>query len=382
MKGVRTVFLTAIRRSKALLIIAFALSVGLILIGMLIMGQTEENIGIIRIGILDSDSSAVSNDMARYFEEDLEMETITTMNLDELRSALVDKRISAMVEIPSGFEAALMQGDAVKPIRLTVMGDYANEAFIRAYIDSYVESLKTLLVAANGDTIKLGELLKATIADDFKVQTQGKNAELLRVESERDSFGAIIGLYQIISFLLAIGMCNMLYADRKGGTFVRVRASNVRAVAYTTAMGLVGVVISLLVIALPLILIYFSNIETGVPMNITVLTTFVYSLFVIAFGLFAGLCMPSLDSIVALIVIVATITSMVGGAFFPLDAAPEFFRNLAVITPQYWFSDIISSFREGAGHWIENIIAILLMAAIFFILSGVRFAMKGTAKTI
>ena len=380
MKAFTTVFLTALRRSKALMIVAVCLSVGLVFVGLLIVSQTEEYIGIIRVGLIDSDNSHVSTDLARYIEHDLDIEIEKTMGLDELKTELVDKRISAIIEIPMGLEAGLLTGEETPGIGLTVMGDYANEAFLRAYLNSYIESLNTLLAFSDGDVNTLAELLGEVNAGGIKVSTKDKNSEILRIQSERDSFGAIIGLYQIISFLLAIGLCNMFYADRKGGTFARVRASNVRATAYTTAMGLVGIVISLLVIALPLALVAITNLDTGVPMGVTVLATFVFSLFIIAFGMFAGLCMPSLDSIVALIVIVATITSMMGGAFFPLDTAPEFFKNFAIITPQYWFSDIMSSYRDGAGHWVENIVAILLMAAIFFILSGVRFVMKSTAK--
>ena len=381
MKEFGTVFITALRRSKTLMIIAIGLSVGLVLIGMLIVGQTEENIGIIRIGLIDSDNSHVSSDLAYYIKNDLGLEIEASLSLDELKTELVDKRISAIVEIPAGLESGLLRGESVSRINLTVMGDYANEAFLRAYLNSYLDSLNTLLAFSNGDANSLAELLDEVSAGGISVKTKDKNTEILRLKSERDGFGAIIGLYQIISFLLAIGLCNMLYNDRKGGTFTRIRASSVSATAYTTAMACVGAVISLLVIALPLILMYVSDLNTGMPVGITVLITFVYSLFVIAFGLFAGLCMPSLDSIVALIVIVATITSMMGGAFFPIETAPELFRNFAIITPQYWFSDIVSSYHAGSGHWVPNVVAILLMAAIFFILSGVRFVMKGTAKT-
>ncbi|GHU62922.1 hypothetical protein AGMMS49983_05310 [Clostridia bacterium] len=401
--GLWTVFHTALRRSRAMMIVAVAISVGLLLIGGVSIGQTEISVSGIRIGLLDQDRSTVSADLTRYLSEDLGLDVRDGMSLDELKTELLDKRISAIIEVPEGFEAAALRGaasdggaadaepggsaaeaadTAMARIRLTVMGDYANEAFLRAYLDGYAGSLKTLIAAAGGDAARLHTLLADTAANDFSVQVADKNEELLRTEAERNGFGSMLGLFEIISFLLAIGLCSMLFADRKGGTFTRVQASNVRAGAYTTAMGLVGVVISLLIIALPLIFTAVARLDAGMPMGVIILIVFVYSLFVIAFGLFAGLWMTSQEGIVALVVIVATISSMVGGAFFPLETAPEIFQKLAVITPQYWFNDVVDSyFFTDAGHWGTGVCVILLMAAIFFILAGVRFVMKGSAKT-
>ena len=110
-------------------------------------------------------------------------------------------------------------------------------------------------------------------------------------------------------------------------------------------------------------------------MTTAIVLCIAYALFIIAFSLVMGLYLPSKNSILAAIVGTSTITCLLGGAYFPLDTAPEFMQNAARFTPQFWFMDVVRNLQGGLEiNWEFNLLIILMFAFLCFILSGIRFA--------
>jgi ABC-type multidrug transport system permease subunit len=83
--------------------------------------------------------------------------------------------------------------------------------------------------------------------------------------------------------------------------------------------------------------------------------------------------MPGQGGILAVIIAVTTITSMIGGAWFPVDMAPQFFQTLGQFTPQHWFFEAVNAWQTGAGGAVGPTIVILLAAALCFVLAGIQF---------
>ena len=372
MKNFGALFKGGFSRSKGILATAVAVSVGVALIVISVINSVGSDAGAIKLGFIDRDGSIVSAGFARYLADDLGIELVLSDNADEMNTELVEKHISGLIEVPAGFEAGLLAGDP-DPVLLTFMDDYANESFSRGYIDSYMQSLGVVSMAAGGDGGALESLLELTGEKSVPVAAFEKDVEAVREQADKDGYRLMVGFFMMFSFIMSISIATMLFSDRTEGTYRRIKAGRVTSFEYVSSVAAIGALLMLLIGA-PSIAIYaLSGSDPGVPITATIGLCVAFSLFVIAFGLLIGLVMPGHGGIVALIVAVTTISSMLGGAWFPIDMAPKFFQAMGHFTPQFWFFEAVSAWQTGSGSPAGPTLIILLAAALCFVLAGVQF---------
>jgi ABC-2 type transport system permease protein len=373
MRKMLDLFRWNLRREKIALIITVGASLVILLTGALIMDVSSNNFVSTNVAVTDEDHTAVSEDMIRYLADDLQMEVITDYTGEEIQTALVEKDISAAITIPAGYQDSLL---ALEPTTLpvTVLGDYENAAFVQGYLDRYAASLAELAVGADGSADAYEELLADAKESAVKVNTVEKNDELLKKDAQMDGFLSAVGFYIMFSFMLMISLSAMLISDRKNGTFRRIKAANVSSLSYTGAYVLVGLLGAMLMLVVPLAACRIAGIYTGVPFGAMVLILFCYAVFVVAFGLLIGIITPSINGALTIIIAVCTITSMLGGAWFPIETAPKVLQMLGRFTPQYWVLQTLQDYQGSGGSLLAPVSILLLASVLCFILSGVRFA--------
>ena len=382
MNNIIALFKGGLSRSKGILIVALAASIGVAFLIIVGTSSMITDIGSIRLGFIDRDASAVSSDFARHLEDDLGMELVISDSVDDMNTELVNKRISGIIEVPPGFEEALLS-EAVIPVELTFAGDYANEVFTRGYVESYMQSLGLLSLAAGGDKAELGLFLEDARSNRVSVETLAKDEELFQDQKDRDIYRLMIAFILMLGFYMSISIAGLLFTDRTNGTYRRIKAGSVTSFQYVSSVAAIGVILMLLINGPSLGLYAVAGGDPGVPFAATAGLMAAYSLFVIAFGIFVGLVMPSFSGIIALTVAVATITSMLGGAFFPVEMAPAAFHAMGHIAPQFWFFEAVNAIQTGVGNPLGPALIILLMAVLFFVLSGIYFAgNRGMLRTV
>ncbi|MDR0851040.1 MAG: ABC transporter permease [Clostridiales Family XIII bacterium] len=386
MKSVFVILKNALRQGKMFILLAAAGGILLCFLFQLFTGTITEEAGAIHVGLIDEDVSAVSSDLGLFLEEDLGMDVILSGDLDAMKTALIEKDISAIIIVPTGFEASLLTDSAVdlgKSVETIFADDYVNSAFTRGYLENYTVSLVGLAAAAAGDADKLKLLLKETRTGAFEVKTLAADQAYLDRMQTATIFRVTLGFYLIIVFLLAIGFTNMIFSDRADGRYQRIRGSHIPPVAYISGMCLFGFIGAALMIGVYMLYVRISGTQIGIPYGEMFILCFAFGLFVVAFSLVSGLYLPSRNSILACIIGVSTITSMLGGAYFNIDTAPIFMQQLARFTPQFWFMDAVDATVRGeSDNWGTNALIIFLFALLCFILSGVKFASNKPARKI
>ena len=372
MNNFAALFKGVLSRSRGILFTAVACAIGIAALVTGVVNSVGEEASIIKLGLIDRDGSLVSADFARYLEDDLGIALVFSDSYDEMNTKLVDKKVSGIIEVPEGFENGLLTGIR-NPVILTFMNDYANEAFTRGYIESYIQSLSAISMASGGDSGTLGSLLAAAAENRIPVALTEKDNALIQAQMDREGYRLMISFIMMFSFIMSISIANILFSDRMAGTYRRIKAGRVTSFEYVASVTAIGAFMMLLINGPPLVIFALYGGDAGVPIIATAGLVAVYSLFIISFGLLIGLVMPTNGGIIAVIVGVTTITSMLGGAFFPIEMAPRFFRVLANITPQYWFFEAVGAWQTGAGSAAGPTLIILLAAALLFVLAGIQF---------
>jgi ABC-2 type transport system permease protein len=293
-----------------------------------------------------------------------------------LETELVEKRVSAIVEVPAGFGETVV-AEQPAALLVTYMDDYANRVFLQAYLEEYSASLSILAGAAAGDEARFEGLLDELRANSSEVSSIPLDADLARREGIWSVFSNVLGFFLMIGAMVTIGMAYILHDDRAAGIYQRLRASNMSAVSYVGGVCLAGFLAALLIVVV--LFSYLALIGEGeeLPLWPTFGFCLLFGLFAVAFALVCGLLVKSRLGILWTIIGISVPFSLMGGALFPIDVAPQFMQQIAHISPMFWFMEGLEGIRVADGGTILLSASILaLFALLGFLIAGVRFASR------
>jgi ABC-2 type transport system permease protein len=363
---------------RALLLVSALVGVMLCALFAVFNSIVPENSESLRIGYTDNDNSAASADFEQYLSERLNMELVTG-EADLLETELVEKRLSALVEVPAGFEQAVLANDE-GALRTTFMDDYLNRVLLQSYFEEYATSLGMLAAAAGGDQSRFEQLLANARAQSVAVATTPLAGDLAERFGKREVFQTVMGFFLMIGALLTIGMANVLYDDRANGTWQRVRASSVAAPAYVAGVCGAGFVAVLAMVAVFFGYLAFMGLGEVLLLAQALALCLLFGLFAIAFALVCGTAFKSRNAIYFTVIAASTILCLIGGAFFPIDTAPQFMQQLAHISPAFWFTTALNGVYAGdVTTWLAAAGVLALFSLLCFLIAGVAFAGKRSA---
>ena len=140
MNNIRTVFFGMLKRLKYALIIALLVGAGSI--GLYYCGRPIANVFSVNdkidIALSDNDNSELSAMLKSYLSDRINMNIIED-GKEKFNDKLINRDVSAIIEIPQGFEKNVIGGKDVK-IKSTTLDDYENGAYISVYIEGFMRS--------------------------------------------------------------------------------------------------------------------------------------------------------------------------------------------------------------------------------------------------
>ncbi len=376
MNNIINIFFSMLRRLKLALVIA--LLAGLASIALYYCGRpiadlfsVEEKID---IAVTDNDNSELSAKLKSYLSDKMNMNIIEDEQ-EKFNDKLINRDVSAIIEIPQNFEADVASGKDVK-IKSTTLDDYENGAYISVYIEGFMRSVDVASNAANGDLQLLLKIMNSKVAD---TELTVKNAVVSDRENEYVAAGFTFSEGFMIMLVTAIGMFITLAVmdDRQYGTYSRMAISSVTGIQYIIGTLGASVLISLIsLIILPLYLLV-----TGAQMNadypLVFITVIIYSLFNSALSIMLAQLISSKQALATLSGCIASVGALLGGAWFPIDETVGMLKYLSYITPQYWYFSFMSG---SANQPIINICVLILYTLLIMLASAALFGRKSVVS--
>ena len=341
-----------------------------------LMGNFIEDVTLskIQIGVIDYDRTNLSKDFKSYLTEKLDYELVEHESYDYLSELLIDKSISSIIEIPEGFYAAFASAKDGNII-ITTTDDFENAAFLEAYMNSYLAGVRLLSESAEGEGKEFYRLL-----NDYKnveIPISKAKAYNLDIETfkQKEGFRNTIGFFLMIIFALGIILSFMIIDDRANGIYNRITISPVRPVQYILGNSMFGFILSFIMVTIYCSYIFFSEINIGFPIYKLFLLMNLLAFFVVCFIIGVSIIIRSKSGVSALIMGYSTIGAILGGAYFPIDLAPENLQNMARLSPQYWFMDSIYKLMDNPMADISsNVIILILFSVLAFLIGAVVFS--------
>ncbi|HKL98727.1 MAG TPA: ABC transporter permease [Mobilitalea sp.] len=328
----------------------------------------------LKLGIIDQDQSMLSQDFKGYLSEDLNCELMEEDNYDLLSTELIEKNISAIIEIPEGFYDKACIG-ILEQITITSTDDYENAAFLQAYLNSYMGSINMLIDSAEGDKEIFDHLLSTYEEESITLTQTAVQVIDMKAYAEEEGFNNSIGFFLMIIFGLGVFLSFIIVDDRKSGVFNRIKLTPVKSVQYITGTGIFGLLLGIIIVVIYSGYVLLTDTNIGIPIWLLVFMMSLISMFNVFFSMTIALATQSKTAIAAIIVGFSTIGAILGGAYFPLELAPKSFQNLARITPQFWYMDTIRSIQaDAAANILPNIIILALFIILTFLIGAVLFS--------
>lgn len=376
MRKILLIFQNSILRNK--LAIALAISAAA-LMSFIFYGKTNADAGVytedtVSVGIVDSDNSALSENLGKYFTDSLGMEAIYE-NYDILSTRLIDRQISAIIEVPRGFESSAISGTPEK-LEKTTLDDYANSAFIEAYINSYMRGVSVISQAADNNAETFSKMLSSQKAPNTVTLAEANSQTDKRVKTA-DAYDLSVGFMLMVISGITVFISNQILVDRQLGTLDRMKCSSLKSSEYVIGISLFGVLCCTAANLLFNLFAYSIGGEMPVPLWIALGANELFMLFSVGLAMLFALLVNDQRSLMTIGVGYATIGSMLGGAWFPIELELGFVSNIAKIFPQYWLMDLLRKYPDDPNfNVLPNVCILALSSVLVYLVSAVIFTRK------
>ncbi len=376
MRKILLIFQNSILRNK--LAIALAISAAA-LMSFIFYGKTNADAGVytedtVSVGIVDSDNSALSENLGKYFTDSLGMEAIYE-NYDILSTRLIDRQISAIIEVPRGFESSAISGTPEK-LEITTLDDYANSAFIEAYINSYMRGVSVISQAADNNAETFSKMLSSQKAPNTVTLAEANSQTNKRVKTA-DAYDLSVGFMLMVISGITVFISNQILVDRQLGTLDRMKCSSLKSSEYVIGISLFGVLCCTAANLLFNLCAYSIGGEMPVPLWIALGANELFMLFSVGLAMLFALLVNDQRSLMTIGVGYATIGSMLGGAWFPIELELGFVSNIAKIFPQYWLMDLLRKYPDDPNfNVLPNVCILALSSVLVYLVSAVIFTRK------
>ncbi len=128
------------------------------------------------------------------------MEVVEAADMDELNTQLIERSISAIIEMPAGFQSALLSGKAI-PLEISFLDDYANDGILETTEEGYLRlSYKQMY----NDYLIYGNFIDFLVTGNGIWQVEMQYGEVLNAEDPREICApdeALLSFIQHLRFL-------------------------------------------------------------------------------------------------------------------------------------------------------------------------------------
>lgn len=377
MRNIILVFKYSILRNRLMLILAAAAVLLMInILNSMSKAGSLVSVEKINVGLIDYDGSLFSDDLKKYLQDTLDMNVIEENDYDLLADLLIDTEISTIIEIPRGMYDGVLSGN-FKDLIVTTLDDYANAAFIEAYLESYMQSMTLLSRAADGSEEKLSEMFLSDF-DFGSIKETKKDNRAQEEKRMQDAYVFAVGFMLMIISGITLFISNTILADKQLGTYNRMQCSAIKPFEYIIGVGMFGILCCSVMKMVFTLYVFSQNVDIGISFGLAVLIDELFILFSVGLAIVFALCVQVQTTLFTIICGYTTIGCILGGAWFPIGDDLGFVSNVAKIFPQYWFMDILRNLPQDISAAAPNICILALWTLLVYLVSAVIFTKRSS----
>ncbi|MCL6549171.1 MAG: ABC transporter permease [Alicyclobacillus sp.] len=340
----------------------------------------------VKVGVVDADHSAVSRALVRKLEQ-LPGTEVQVIPEADRAAALRNEQVRFAVTLPAGLEGRMLTG---KPAGIVItpspnsVGDADSFRSRLALQDALNRLIAAGTVAAESAREsrtadgRAPEPLERALVRGVRQADAAASLVVADAQVVQDGLAhpdlpagphALAGFATMFIIFSVFGSTGQLFEERRQGTWQRMLTGPVSRLSVIAGYGLCFFLVGWI----QFLILYLSGdvlFHIRMPMNgWTLLTVSLYILAVCGIALCVAGMVHTAQQHAAVGTMVAVATSMLGGAYWPVDLEPVWMQHLAWFVPQHWALQALSAIVLGgpsASALPWALTALAAFAAVFF----------------
>jgi ABC-2 type transport system permease protein len=339
----------------------------------------------INVAVVDHDMTPVSHSLIQQMRKDPDLTVVPEPSEAAARQQMRGMKVDVILTIPKGFQGQVVKGSGGALTVTPSPNEYGSVSSATGPVAELKEQLQrwtlagsTAVATARSHTgANTAGLANAYVAGLAKANQMHSpiTTRLYILEAGRnypavDTSGSqnVVGFAMMFIIFSVFGVAGGMFEERRRGTWDRIKASPLPRSVVMAGYGIRLFVIGWLQFAV----LYVTGLCFNVRIPLDGWGVLVVSLYILAVGGLA-LCVSGVvrsaqqQSLVGMFT--AIVTSMLGGAYWPIDLEPEWMQQVAWFTPQNWVLEAMRTVAIGAGsfaHLAWPLAVLAGLAAVFF----------------
>jgi ABC-2 type transport system permease protein len=312
-----------------------------------------------KFGLVDSDESVLSKALANQLSMQYNIEEVKE---PDIAATLTDQEIVWILHIREGYGESVLKGESPR-------------------LDGYSLTLSDISALGSAKAENITKSLMMLGTDNQDVISAWEETSKLNVQvlDDGDNWKGTaywFGFFGFIAMFTAFFVVNTLTEEKLGGMPDRIGVLPLSARNYLIQGSLAAftateITVLLTFAVMGLLLGSFIN-----PLHLFLLLS-LYNLFTICMVMAIMSLAKDLGIVSATMAILATIFSMLGGIFWPLELVPEFMRKIAWFSPGYWLTKGIENIREITFEgYVLPMLFLLAFTTVAILLGGWKSVQK------
>ncbi len=348
-------------RKKSNIIIYGLLPLLGVLVALLIYGGSDNSV--IKVGITNLDTGDIAKDMASIFTLNEKFEVISVIE-EEINERLLDSEVDAVVVIPVGYTAAVLEGN-IPDIEIVSLKGQGVTAWIEQLINGHSNVLYKFLKASGGEWSSFEKMYYQYKSNQILLET----TFLQDKRTDKNMTLTIIGFFVMMMMLGSGFTSTLILKEKRSRTYHRICSAPVNAWQYITANVATSFILTVLqIIFLLLVTQYVFHIDAGTSFLSMFVILLMFGFVAIGIGLTITAFSDSTNMASSLNTLILTPTCMLGGCFWSIDLMPQFMRKISYFMPQRWVIDGLEKLQTGSN--LNDIFFNLIVLAAFALTLG------------
>ena len=262
---------------------------------------------------------------------------------ERLKTDGKEDRMAASFFLRTDFDEKMLQGQSSSAFEINLLSDDGRTKMLEAEVKNIVKEILAASQKTGGDEAKTLEILEKTDAVKARKQVislQDPNETTLTKEqnNKKTMMGYVFAFLTLGFMFCGVFVAHTVIQEQKEQVLTRIKLTNAGSITYFVSKFLSGVIVSvILTFVLGIGILFTDEEKLGMARGELLLLTFFLGLIFCSISLLLGILFEDVMTANVVAFTIWSLSSLLSGLYFPLNATTNTIKVISGIMPQKWF---------------------------------------------
>ena len=265
----------------------------------------------------------------------------------------IEDRMAAAMYLQADFDQKMLAGKSTEAFEIDLLSDDARSEMLETEAKNIIGSMIQAAKASGSDAGKTMELLNAASASKVQkeviaLQNPDERALTKDQNGQKTRMGYVFAFLTLGFMFCGIFVAHTVIQEQKEQVLTRIKLTNAGSLTYFFAKFLTGVIVSvILTLVLGIGIMFIDEEKLGMGRCQILLLTFLLGLVFCSISLLLGILFEDVMTANVVAFTIWSLSSLLSGLYFPLNATTKLIKVISGIMPQKWFVEGVEMIFVG-----------------------------------